>query len=49
MVGLTEGEADDVHGGGHVNGDGGVVGVVMKATERHGKTLKYDQNNTQKK
>ena len=33
-----EGEADDVHSGGHVTGDGGVVGVVMKATGRHGRT-----------
>jgi hypothetical protein len=27
---LTEGEADDIHSEGYVDGNGGVVGVVVK-------------------
>jgi hypothetical protein len=32
------GEANDVHGEGHIDGDGKVVGVVVKAAGQHGRT-----------
>ncbi len=37
------GEANDVHSKGHLNGDGGVVGVVVKASGRHGRTEFIEQ------
>jgi hypothetical protein len=34
---------DDVHSGGHIDGNGGVVGVVVKASGGHGRTSKNNK------